>query len=63
MDSFSQDFRIISYHLIAPKIVHVSSEGGAEGIRPSALKRNNFQFPNWKLLAVLNDPESRWPVH
>jgi hypothetical protein len=31
MDSFSQDFRITSYHLIAPKIVQVSPEIGAEG--------------------------------
>jgi hypothetical protein len=38
MDSFSQDFRITSYHLFAPNIVQMSLKIGAEGIRPSAPK-------------------------
>ena len=38
MDSFSQDFRITSYHLIAPKNVQLSPKVGAEGADPSARK-------------------------
>jgi hypothetical protein len=34
MDSFSQDFRITSYHQIALKIVRISVKVGAEGTCP-----------------------------
>jgi hypothetical protein len=39
MDSFSQDFRITSYHLIAPKIVPISPKVGAEGAYHSTLEK------------------------
>jgi len=39
LDSFSQEIRITSYHLLALKTVRLSTKVGAEGIRPSDLKR------------------------
>ena len=38
MDNFSQDFRFISYHLIAPKVVQIGPKIGIEGAYTSVPK-------------------------
>jgi hypothetical protein len=67
MDSFSQEIRITSYHLIAPKNVQMSLKSGLKVSAPPARKRevwSNFQIGNYRLQSRCNgDPkkETREP--